>query len=302
MKREDIKFPCSSAGKLLVGLKEFTKANRRDALELVAKKKQKRDGTLGGKRWTPKNEKDLNDLMAKRKVFELGEGAKTYIFDRWKYKSKSVKKWMEADQVFKGKIVEKEAVKLLDEVMPLPIKRKLSEGFISNDYLVGITDISLSLTGIKEVDEIEDIKCPYNKDNFLDVLKKIDDEAIDPLYYCQAQCYLEIQNAETYRLCYCGMNTPKPILNRELMRARRKYFIGSTFFETDMVARYEEAVKRITNLHTFDDMSMDERVIYATIKRDRKYMRKLERVINTIARDYYMLLVKHNGRIPKELN
>ena len=292
------KFPCSSVAKLLVGLKEFTASDREKALEKISKKKKHRDGTLGKQRWTDKDQQTLTELLEKRSLFELGETAKSYIFDRWKYKEKGVKKWMDFKQTLKGKLKEEEALEILDEVYPVDQKRELGKELLSNEYLVGVEDIFLSLIAEKRV---EDIKAPFTKDNFLDVLRKIDDEVVDATYFGQGQAYMELLDVDNFWLCYVGVNTPIAIMDKEIMFARRFYGIGSEIYGVDMREDFDEAALRIENLHTFDDMEMEDRVIVAKIKRDRKYMRKLERVIRELAWPYYNLLIKYNGRIPKDI-
>lgn len=188
----EFKIRCSAISQIIAGQYGLTDAQQRTLEELEKKEKL-----------TEKQSETLNDLRIKSKQNEFSEGAKTYS-KRW-LKQKLYNRYMPLDNKYvnKGLKGEEDAFTLLALVLKLGMVFK-NEDRKSNDYMSGECD--LYHNGV-----VYDNKCSWSLETF-----PMFEDKPDVKYYWQGQGYMELWNADLFKLCYTLIDCPFDILEKEL--------------------------------------------------------------------------------------
>jgi hypothetical protein len=152
----------------------------------------------------------------------------------------------------KGLAVEEDSLTLYSLVTKTFYKKNTSQ--FTNDFFIGTPDII-------DGGLIIDIKSSWSIHTFHDVL-------INPLnkaYFFQGQAYLDLLNADTFKLAYCLVNTPEVMVND----AKRK-LLWNMGVVSDEDSDYKKAAEQLEKEMTFDDIPREKRYIEFTIERDQK--------------------------------
>lgn len=152
----------------------------------------------------------------------------------------------------KGLMVEEDSLTLYS-LCTKTFHAKNKEQF-TNDYFIGTPDII-------DGKVIIDIKSSWDIHTFHKVLVT----AINKNYFWQGQAYLDLLDADTFKLAYCLVNTPEVMIND----AKRK-LLWNMGVATDENEDYQKACEQLEKEMTFDDIPMEKRYIEFTIERDQK--------------------------------
>ena len=188
--------------------------------------------------------KDKSDL--------LGETCKTallacYIEKVYGRSKEIMNKYME-----KGLQVEEDSLTLYS-LCTKTFHAKNKEQF-TNDFFIGTPDII-------DGKIIIDIKSSWDIHTFHKVLVS----PLNKAYFFQGQAYLDLLDADTFKLAYCLVNTPEVMIND----AKRK-LLWNMGVTTEDNEDYQEACKQLELEMTFDDIPREKRYIEFTIERDQK--------------------------------
>jgi len=149
----------------------------------------------------------------------LSRTAISYLTRRYgweKYAKKTASKGIGIPYREKGNILEADAISLLSQLDK--VKYEKNDSIKANDFLLGKPDIVVP--GVT----ILDVKVSWNLQTFLSVLNS----PLKALYWFQMQGYLELYDLPTGYVCFCLLDTPEELIERERVKLLNKYVIGET--------------------------------------------------------------------------
>ena len=188
----------------------------------------------------------------------LSKTAQKHLIEVYIAEKYGRKRDIQTKQMKKGMEAEQDSIDLLSMYFKLPFSK--NEERFKNDYITGLPDI---ING----DTIIDIKSSYDLWTFLGNIP----DKLDNLYYWQMQSYMWLTGTKNATIAYCLVNTPESIIQQE------KYYLLK---KMDVISEespefIKEAMKIEFNM-TFDDISIDERILTFNISRSEDDILRIE--------------------------
>lgn len=215
---------------------------------------------------TDKEESDMLRLVAKKAASDqapLSKVAESYLIKRYGWE-KFAKKMASTGNQFsfyeKGTLLEGEAVDLLSKLDRVKYTRNTK--LVTNDYLLGKCDI---ISPNRKI--IIDTKVSWNISTFMSALNG----PLKALYWYQMQGYLELYNVDQGYVCFCLLNTPVELVEREKVKLLNKYVFGEINRED-----YEKKMESLELSLTYNNIPMKRRVIRFRVDRYPDLMPKIQ--------------------------
>jgi hypothetical protein len=187
----------------------------------------------------------------------LGKTCRQHLIEVYVSQKYNRQKDISNKYIEKGLKVEEDSITLYSRVNKAFYQKNCDR--LYNDFIQGCPDLYMSRTkNIKESDLIVDIKSSWDIFTFF----KTKTEPLNNLYYWQGQGYMALTGAKLFKLAYCLVDTPEPMIQDELRRLM--YKMASS--EDDIL--FQEARAHIEKNMRFEDVPMSERVIEYIIERD----------------------------------
>ena len=188
----------------------------------------------------------------------LSKTAQKHLIEVYIAEKYGRKRDIQTKQMKKGIEAEQDSIDLLSMYLKLPFSK--NEERFKNDFITGLPDI---ING----DTIIDIKSSYDLWTFLGNIP----DKLDNLYYWQMQSYMWLTGTKNATIAYCLVNTPESIIQQE------KYYLLK---KMDVISEespefIKEAMKIEFNM-TFDDISIDERILTFNISRSEDDILRIE--------------------------
>lgn len=188
----------------------------------------------------------------------LSKTAQKHLIEVYIAEKYGRKRDIQTKQMKKGVEAEQDSIDLLSMYLKLPFSK--NEERFKNDFITGLPDI---ING----DTIIDIKSSYDLWTFLGNIP----DKLDNLYYWQMQSYMWLTGTKNATIAYCLVNTPESIIQQE------KYYLLK---KMDVISEespefIKEAMKIEFNM-TFDDISIDERILTFNISRSEDDILRIE--------------------------
>lgn len=188
----------------------------------------------------------------------LSKTAQKHLIEVYIAEKYGRKRDIQTKQMKKGIEAEQDSIDLLSMYLKLPFSK--NEERFKNDFITGLPDI---ING----DTIIDIKSSYDLWTFLGNIP----DKLDNLYYWQMQSYMWLTGTKNAIIAYCLVNTPESIIEQE------KYYLLK---KMDVISEespefIKEAMKIEFNM-TFDDISIDERILTFNISRSEDDILRIE--------------------------
>jgi hypothetical protein len=188
----------------------------------------------------------------------LSKTAQKHLIEVYIAEKYGRKRDIQTKQMKKGVEAEQDSIDLLSMYLKLPFSK--NEERFKNDFITGLPDI---ING----DTIIDIKSSYDLWTFLGNIP----DKLDNLYYWQMQSYMWLTGTKNAIIAYCLVNTPENIIQQE------KYYLLK---KMDVISEespefIKEAMKIEFNM-TFDDISIDERILTFNISRSEDDILRIE--------------------------
>ena len=188
----------------------------------------------------------------------LSKTAQKHLIEVYIAEKYGRKRDIQTKQMKKGVEAEQDSIDLLSIYLKLPFSK--NEERFKNDFITGLPDI---ING----DTIIDIKSSYDLWTFLGNIP----EKLDNLYYWQMQSYMWLTCTKNATIAYCLVNTPENIIQQE------KYYLLK---KMDVISEespefIKEAMKIEFNM-TFDDISINERILTFNISRSEDDILRIE--------------------------
>lgn len=188
----------------------------------------------------------------------LSKTAQKHLIEVYIAEKYGRKRDIQTKQMKKGVEAEQDSIDLLSMYLKLPFSK--NEERFKNDFITGLPDI---ING----DTIIDIKSSYDLWTFLGNIP----DKLDNLYYWQMQSYMWLTGTTNATIAYCLVNTPESIIQQE------KYYLLK---KMDVISEespefIKEAMKIEFNM-TFDDISIDERILTFNISRSEDDILRIE--------------------------
>jgi len=188
----------------------------------------------------------------------LSKTAQKHLIEVYITEKYGRKRDIQTKQMKKGVEAEQDSIDLLSIYLKLPFSK--NEERFKNDFITGLPDI------IND-DTIIDIKSSYDLWTFLGNIP----DKLDNLYYWQMQSYMWLTGTKNATIAYCLVNTPESIIQQE------KYYLLK---KMDVISEespefIKEAMKIEFNM-TFDDISIDERILTFNISRSEDDILRIE--------------------------
>jgi hypothetical protein len=188
----------------------------------------------------------------------LSKTAQKHLIEVYIAEKYGRKRDIQTKQMKKGIEAEQDSIDLLSMYLKLPFSK--NEERFKNDFITGLPDI---ING----DTIIDIKSSYDLWTFLGNIP----DKLDNLYYWQMQSYMWLTGTRNATIAYCLVNTPESIIQQE------KYYLLK---KMDVISEespefIKEAMKIEFNM-TFDDISIDERILTFNISRSEDDILRIE--------------------------
>jgi hypothetical protein len=180
----------------------------------------------------------------------LSKTAQKHLLDVYIAEKYGRKKDIQTKQMKKGIEVEQDSIDLLSMYLKMPFSK--NDQRFTNDFITGFPDII-------DNDRIIDIKSSYDLWTFIGNIP----DKLDSLYYWQMQSYMWLTGAKSAVIAYCLVNTPESIIEQE-----KYYLLKKMDVATEESPEYiKEAIKIEFNM-SFDDISIDERVLMFNVSRN----------------------------------
>lgn len=235
----------------------------------ITQKQHEQIKTLEAKeKITVKQQETLDGLIAKRDApAELGSGAKTYCKMWLKEQLYNRRKEISNKYLQRGNESEDDSIQLIGRHIGNPLLCKNEQRF-SNPYITGVPDVIETKIGY-------DAKSSYDFSTFPLFVDKL-----DPAYYWQNICYMDLTGIKEWETVYCLVNLPEDLLQLEI----RKLTWGTSGISS------EEAEEKMRAFHSYDDLPLNLRVkafpveynfnevnkIYKRVELCRKYIEELK--------------------------
>ena len=179
----------------------------------------------------------------------LSKTAQKHLLDVYIAEKYGRKKDIQTKQMKKGIEVEQDSIELLSMYLKMPFSK--NDQRFTNDFITGFPDII-------DNDRIIDIKSSYDLWTFIGNIP----DKLDSLYYWQMQSYMWLTGAKSAVIAYCLVNTPSNIIDQE------KYFLLKKMdVATEESPEYVKEAMKIEFNMSFDDISIDERVLMFKVER-----------------------------------
>jgi hypothetical protein len=195
--QSNILFRCSRLSDLMVGSFGLT-----DAQKKTLEKYQERYNGIG-KQLTQNQLIEYTSLIEKSKNKELSKATKDLILDTYLYNEFGYFEDVNADTLFKGKLLESEAIAILSEYENIFYKKNKERK--KNEWIIGECDILSS-------DKITDIKISKNVKTFFEV------QELNKSYYYQGIGYMWLWGKQNYSVTYILMPDTDDMIERQLSR------------------------------------------------------------------------------------
>lgn len=218
---------------------------------------------------SPKEESDMLKYIGKQAAVDnapLSKMAINYMIRRYgweKYAKKTAAKGNQFAFYEKGTLLEGEAIELMSRLDR--VRYKHNNQIITNDYLLGKCDI-LS----PERKTIIDLKVSWNISTFMAALNG----PLKAMYWYQMQGYLELYDLDFGEVCFCLLNTPVDLVEREKVRLLNKYVFGEINRED-----YEKKMESLELSLTYNNIPLKRRVIRFRVNRYPDLMPKIQRKV-----------------------
>lgn len=188
------------------------------------------------------------------------------IYQREKYGKESIGGAQRSNYVRKGNLMEVESIMLLSRFYEFDFEKNTER---KNDlFKTGECDIEC-----REQKKIIDVKSVWDMESLLSHVpnpEKPNQKLFDDAYEWQGQCYMDLWDAETHDVCYTLVNMPQEIIEGEKWKIRNVMQPV-----TDEAPDFLEAIERLENNCTFDEIPPHERIVKFTFQRDTEMIRKL---------------------------
>jgi hypothetical protein len=191
----------------------------------------------------------------------LSKTAQKHLIEVYIAEKYGRKRDIQTKQMKKGVEAEQDSIDLLSMYLKLPFSK--NEERFKNNFITGLPDI---ING----DTIIDIKSSYDLWTFLGNIP----DKLDNLYYWQMQSYMWLTGTKNATIAYCLVNTPESIIQQE------KYYLLK---KMDVISEespefIKEAMKIEFNM-TFDDISINERILTFNVNRSEDDILRIENKI-----------------------
>jgi hypothetical protein len=180
----------------------------------------------------------------------LSKTAQKHLLDVYIAEKYGRKKDIQTKQMKKGIEVEQESIELLSMYLKTPFSK--NDQRFTNDYITGFPDII-------DNDRIIDIKSSYDLWTFIGNIP----DKLDSLYHWQMQSYMWLTGAKSAVIAYCLVNTPESIIEQE-----KYYMLKKMDVATEENPEYIKEAMKIEFNMSFDDISIDERVLMFNVSRN----------------------------------
>jgi hypothetical protein len=180
----------------------------------------------------------------------LSKTAQKHLLDVYIAEKYGRKKDIQTKQMKKGIEVEQESIDLLSMYLKIPFTK--NDKRFTNDYITGFPDII-------DNDRIIDIKSSYDLWTFIGNIP----DKLDSLYHWQMQSYMWLTGAKSAVIAYCLVNTPSNIIDQE-----KYYLLKKMDVATEENPEYVKEAMKIEFNMSFDDISIDERVLMFNVSRN----------------------------------
>lgn len=180
----------------------------------------------------------------------LSKTAQKHLLDVYIAEKYGRKKDIQTKQMKKGIEVEQDSIDLLSMYLKMPFSK--NEQRFTNDYITGFPDII-------DNDRIIDIKSSYDLWTFIGNIP----DKLDSLYHWQMQSYMWLTGAKSAVIAYCLVNTPESIIEQE-----KYYMLKKMDVATEENPEYVKEAMKIEFNMSFDDISIDERVLMFNVSRN----------------------------------
>ena len=180
----------------------------------------------------------------------LSKTAQKHLLDVYIAEKYGRKKDIQTKQMKKGIEVEQDSIDLLSMYLKMPFSK--NDQRFTNDYITGFPDII-------DNDRIIDIKSSYDLWTFIGNIP----DKLDSLYHWQMQSYMWLTGAKSAVIAYCLVNTPESIIEQE-----KYYMLKKMDVATEENPEYVKEAMKIEFNMSFDDISIDERVLMFNVSRN----------------------------------
>jgi hypothetical protein len=180
----------------------------------------------------------------------LSKTAQKHLLDVYIAEKYGRKKDIQTKQMKKGIEVEQDSIDLLSMYLKIPFSK--NDQRFTNDYITGFPDII-------DNDRIIDIKSSYDLWTFIGNIP----DKLDSLYHWQMQSYMWLTGAKSAVIAYCLVNTPESIIEQE-----KYYMLKKMDVATEENPEYVKEAMKIEFNMSFDDISIDERVLMFNVSRN----------------------------------
>lgn len=180
----------------------------------------------------------------------LSKTAQKHLLEVYIAEKYGRKKDIQTKQMKKGVEVEQDSVDLLSIYLKMPFTK--NEQRFTNDYITGLPDIV-------DNDRIIDIKSSYDLWTFIGNIP----DKLDSLYHWQMQSYMWLTGTKSAVIAYCLVNTPENIIEQE-----KYYMLKKMDVATEESPEYVKEAMKIEFNMSFDDISIDERVLMFKVERN----------------------------------
>jgi hypothetical protein len=223
---------------------------------------------------------DLQNLIDKRDAPpQLSDTAKAFVRKVWLRNEKGIVKDIKSKFLDKGTFNEEEAITLISDVD--------GETYFKNDERRQNENHSGECDVIKEINGkrvVHDVKCSWDAETFLNSKPTID-------YEWQGRIYMELWDADEFKLRYCLVDCPDHLVAKEKEYAWRKYYSESMTTEEEatlltMMQPIEDQIDRNLIYSTSDKFTKEERVKTFIFNRDKSKMAEMKEAVK-LAREYY---------------
>lgn len=191
----------------------------------------------------------------------LSKTAQKHLIEVYIAEKYGRKRDIQTKQMKKGIEAEQDSIDLLSMYLKLPFSK--NEERFKNDFITGLPDI---ING----DTIIDIKSSYDLWTFLGNIP----DKLDNLYYWQMQSYMWLTGTRNATIAYCLVNTPESIIQQEKFYLLKKMDVISE----ESPEFIKEAMKIEFNM-TFDDISINERILTFNVNRNEDDILRIEHKI-----------------------
>ena len=199
----------------------------------------------------------------------LSKTAQRHLLEVYIAEKYGRKKDIQTKQMKKGVEVEDESIELLNEYLSKDYVKNTQR--FSNEFITGLPDI-VALNP----NTVVDIKSSYDLWTFLGNLP----DKLDNLYYWQLQSYMWLTGSEKAYIAYCLVNTPFGIIEQE-----KRYLLNKMDVVSEESPEYIQEATRLEFNMTFDDISINERVLIFPVERSEDDILRIQYKVEK-AREY----------------